>query len=98
MESKEIVLEKLGWETLGKKGGRLVGYNQDGTVAHCNYGAEVAMEVVRVTDKRAFVLARYDEDAHLYRVAYDPNPNEGRIKTIVNVYCKPKSADNQKED
>lgn len=89
MESKDIILERLGWERLGKKAPRFVGYDEDGTKAHADLGEEVALEVLRVTGEKDFVLGRYDKDARLYRVAYDPNMKAGRIKSIVNAYTKP---------
>lgn len=91
MDTKKIILDKLGLEKLGKKSTRLVGYDADGTKVHDYFGDEVAMEVMRVTGKSDFVLGRYDKKARLYRVAFDPNMKAGNIKSIINVYTQPKS-------
>lgn len=85
MDTKSLVLERLGWKKLGKKG-RLVGYDEDGTMAHDNLGEEIALEVVRCDGSKDFVVGRYDADARLYRVAYDPNMKAGRILKIENAY------------
>lgn len=85
MDTKSIVLERLGWKKLGKKG-RLVGYDEDGTMAHNNLGEEIALEVVRYDGSKDFVVGRYDVQARLYRVAYDPNIQAGCIIKIENAY------------
>lgn len=89
MDTKAIILERLGQEKLGKKAARFVGYDEDGTKVHANVGDEIAMEVLRVTGTMDFVLGRYDEKNRIYRVAFDPNMSAGKIKSIVHVYTKP---------
>ena len=90
MDTKEIILERLGWEKLGKKSARFIGYDADGTMAHNDLGEEIALEVMRNNGETDFVLGRYDKDARLYRVAFDPNMKAGRIIKIVNAYTEPK--------
>lgn len=86
MDTKQIILDRLGKEKLGKKVARLVGYDADGTRVHDYAGDEIAMEIVRYNGIKDFVLGRYDHEARLYRVAYDPNIKAGQIKAITNAY------------
>lgn len=90
MNTKEIILKRLGWAKLGKKPNRFIGYDDDGTMAHNNIGYEIPMEVLRCSGEKDWVLGRYDKDARVYRVAYDPNIKAGRIEKILNVYSEPK--------
>lgn len=85
MDTRAIVLERLNLKKLGKKA-RLVGYDADGTKVHDNIGEEIALEVTRYNGEKDFVLGRYDHNARLYRVAYDPNITAGPIKSIDNAY------------
>lgn len=85
MDTKAIIMERLGAKKLSKKS-RLVGYDADGTKVHDNLGEEVALEVLRYNGEKDYVLGRYDHDARLYRVAYDPNIAAGPIKSIENAY------------
>jgi hypothetical protein len=88
MNTKEIIMKKLGWDKLSKKASRLVGYDTDGTMVHNNLGDEVLLEVVRFDEQKDFVLGHYDHKARLYRVAYAANMKAGRIKTITHAYTK----------
>lgn len=85
MDTKSIVMDRLGITKLGKKG-RLEGYAPDGRKIHCHMGDEIAMEVMRFNGQIDFVVGRYDKDALMYRVAYDPNMGAGRIIRIENAY------------
>lgn len=85
MDTKSIILERLGQSKLGKKG-RLVGYDADGTMAHAFLGEEIALEVTRYNETKDWVMGRYDHNARLYRIAYDPNISAGPIKSIDNAY------------
>lgn len=85
MDTKSIILDRLGWKKLGKKA-RLVGYDADGTQVHDNLGEEIALEITRINGEKDFVLGRYDEKKRRYMIAYDPNISAGRIKSIDNAY------------
>jgi hypothetical protein len=85
MDTKTIVMKRLGISKLGKKG-RHEGYDDNGKKMHCFLGDEIAMEVMRVNGQVDFVLGRYDHKDKVYRVAYDPNMGAGRIKRIENAY------------
>lgn len=85
MDTKAIVLERLKLKKLGKKS-RFVGHDADGTMAHAYLGDEIAMEVTRYSGAVDFVMGRYDNQARLYRIAYDPNIKAGPIKSIDNAY------------
>lgn len=84
METKNIVMDKLGISKLGKKA-RFKDY--DNGAIHVNVGDEVVMEVVRYTGITDFVVGRYDAAKRIYRVAYDPNMKAGKVKEIVTVYA-----------
>ena len=84
MNTKSIVMDKLGISKLGKKA-RFKDY--DNGAVHIDVGDEVAMEVLRYTGETDFVLGRYDSIKRVYRVAYDPNMRAGKIKEIVTVYA-----------
>lgn len=86
MDTKAIIMEKLGWSKLSKKPARLVGYDADGTMVHDNLGDEIMLEITRGNGSKDFVLGRYDSISRLYRVAYDPNMKAGRILKIDNAY------------
>lgn len=84
MDTKKIVMERLGMSKMGKKC-RFKDY--DNGAVHINVGDEVAMEVKRVTGETSFVVGRYDDKSRMYKVAYDPDMGAGRIKKIVMVYA-----------
>lgn len=88
MDTKAIVMERLGWKKLSKKLQRLVGYDADGTMVHDNLGEEILLEVQRNNGDKDYVLGRYDHTTRLYRVAYDPNMRAGRIKCITNAFVE----------
>lgn len=82
MDTKAMVMERLGTSKIGKK---VKFKDYDGS--HINVGDEIAMEVKRLDGSVDFVLGRYDASRKMYRVAYDPNMRGGRIKEIVSVYA-----------
>ena len=84
MNTKGIVMEKLGISKLGKKA-KFKDY--DNEAIHVNVGDNVAMEVLRYNGETDFVAGHYDAHRRIYRVAFDPNMKGGRIKEIVTVYA-----------
>lgn len=86
MNTKDIILERLGKEKLGKKVARLIGYDEDGTKVHDYVGDEIALEIMRYDNTKDFVLGRYDNATRQYKIAFDPNMKGGPIKSIVNAY------------
>lgn len=82
MDTKAMVMQKLGIAKIGKK---VKFKDYDGS--HINVGDEVVMEVKRIDGSMDFVMGRYNAAHKLYRVAYDANMRGGRIKEIVSVYA-----------
>lgn len=85
MDTKSIVMDRLGIKKLGKKG-RFEGFDDNGNKMHIFLGEEIAMEVMRGSGAIDFVVGRYDHEKKVYRVAFDPNMAGGRIRRIENAY------------
>jgi hypothetical protein len=90
MDTKQMVLDWLGWSKLGPRV-RWKGYDPDGTEVHADLGDLTAVEVQRFNGDREYIVGRYDRATRRYRVGYDPNISAGPVKMILNVYPEPKS-------